>query len=265
MAFFPDESVVKKTTPVPQDFAFADRLRKLVVGKASRVRRWRRTAWADEFRILRQELYAGIMTAEKVSTIHPKAHEMSCQNRIDSVLAWYDENYGRAGVPELLSAAAFRKHFDWLERLSKKEVKQQRTDSEEVITASAALYSSLRGRQWGKGTGNLEESILRSVRRRAWLVSLLGRHKDHNQIGPFLRWVWGRLAGDTFLRNWYDDLWNQVRSWEAWSGSFIGLEFSPDGKAFRARMSGWAAEYGDSRFWDRVCEVVPGVKLNTEE
>jgi hypothetical protein len=251
MAFFPDDAVVKKTTPTSHDYVFADRLRALVTGKASHVRRWRRTTWANEFRILRQEL-----------TPTPT---QNVEDRIGSVVDWYTRNYGKPGTPELLSATAFRKHFDWLERLSKKEVKQQRTDSEEVITASAALYSSLRGRQWGKGTGNLEESILRSVRRRAWLVSLLGRHKDHNQIGPFLRWVWGRLAGDTFLRNWYDDLWNQVRSWEGWSGSFVGLEFSPDGKAFRAKMSGWAAEYGDSRFWDRVCEVVPGVKLNTEE
>jgi hypothetical protein len=179
---------------------------------------------------------------------------------------WYDqEATAQPGTPELLSATAFRKHFDWLERLSKKEVKQQRTDSEEVITASAALYSSLRGRQWGKGTENLEESILRSVRRRAWLVAVLSPHRNHHTVGPFLRWVWGRLAGDAFLRNWYDDLWNQVRNWEAWSGSFQGLEFSPEGKRFRAKMTSLAAEYGDSRFWDEVLNVVGVLSHFTKE
>lgn len=238
MAFFPDDDTVKKTTPTPADYLCADRLRELVTLKASRIRRWRRTAWADEFRILRQELRT-----------ETGAAPVSAEHRVASVLRWYCDAYGNPGVPLIQSATAFRKHFDWLERLLKRGTDDRPAASESAQATAVRLYAMFRGRSWGKGSAGLEASILRSCVAHETILARLRPLRDTPAHGPFVRWVWGRAAGDSFLINWYENVWKQVVNWKEWSGTFKAFDLAPDSFTLATLMAGWAAEYGDARFW----------------
>lgn len=242
MGFFPDAEVVAKTTPTEFDCRMATGLRAIVVAFAGRVRPWRKTAWADEFRILRQELAAGSGAADP-------------ERRVIAVLQWYGANFNNPTVPQLLSAAAFRRHFDWVERLTARDGAAALAlagQTESARATAAALYLRLRGRQWGKGETGLESSINRAVAAHAALMETLSPLRDDRHVGPFLRWVWGRLAAESFLFNWYEEVWQRTVKWEAWSGTFGAFEFKPGSAAADAKLVGWAAEYGDARFWPKV-------------
>lgn len=255
MAFFPDDETVKNTTPTPADYLCADRLRELVTLKASRVRRWRRAAWADEFRILRQEIMAAAPNDKFVQGF-PELAGKAVQERVASVLRWYCDAYGNPGVPLIQSATAFRKHFDWLERLLKRGTDDRPTASESAQATAVRLYAMFRGRTWGKGGHGLEASILRSCVAHETILARLRPLRDTPAHGPFVRWVWGRAAGDSFLMNWYENVWKQVVNWKEWSGTFKAFDLAPDSSALAALMTGWATEYGDARFWHKVRPLI---------
>ena len=218
----------------PADYDHADSLRRVVVRTPGRVRRWRRSGWADEFRLLRLELQRGGATPRDA---------ISC---VSAVLRWYDSASGLAGVPAVSSGEAFRRHYDWLLRLSVKVVPPAAlTDRDRA--AAASLLARLRGRDWGAGTGNLETSVNESVHHLHLVLDALSPLKTDARLGGFASWVWPRLAGETFLINWYEAVWGRVRRWDGWDGSFTALTFSPRGAAFKSTLAGFGSEYGDAR------------------
>jgi|GEM_PF-4197052 len=218
----------------PADYDHADSLRRVVVRTPGRVRRWRRSRWADEFRLLRLELQAGGATARDA---------VSC---VSAVLRWYDSAAGMSGVPAVSCGESFRRHYDWLRRLSATVVPAASySDRDRAVAAS--LLARLRGRDWGVGTGNLETSVRESVHHLHLVLDALSPLKTDARLGGFATWVWPRLAGETFLINWYEAAWGRVRRWDGWAGSFAALTFSARGTAFKSTLDGFGSEYGDAR------------------
>ena len=218
----------------PADYDHADSLRRVVVRTPGRVRRWRRSRWADEFRLLRLELQKSGATPRDA---------ISC---VSAVLLWYDSAAGLAGVPAVASGEAFRRHYDWLLRLSLTVVPPT-AYSDQDRTVAASLLARLRGRDWGVGTANLETSVNESVHHLHQVLAALSPLKTDARLGGFATWVWPRLAGETFLINWYEAAWGRVRRWDGWAGSFAALTFSARGRAFKSTLDGFGSEYGDSR------------------
>ena len=245
MPFFVTEQEKRNTTPHAVDYGFADALRAAVKRHPSRVRRWSRTRWADEFRILRREIEAAGVAFDVAL------------DRVGRVLEYYRKHCGRADLPVIQSAAAFRKCFDWLERLLKKSQDTEVhlfTDVDEAVAAD--LYRRLKGRSWGRGTAALYDSIKRSVARHAIvLLKIRAAKDDDGQAGRFARWLWPRIASPNYLLNWYMDLWRSVKDWNAWSGSFAGFEFDEKKARFHADMSRLAREYGAASYWRGLCSI----------
>lgn len=236
MPFFPDTA--SGPPRVRQcDTDAARRLRALVVKKADRVRPYRLSKWADEFRLLREEIERAGGDAA----------------RIDTALSWYETNYEKDGVPKLLSAAAFRKHFDWIERLARKDAPS--TASAAATAAARVVYDRLKGRAWGAGTGNLLPSLVRSAAAVEDVIGRLAPFKTDPRVGGLVRRLYQLVASDAFLLSWYEDVWARVYKWAAWTGTFRPFEVSITSSSFHARMTAEAGVYGDPSLWQVVCAL----------
>lgn len=246
MPFFSvkDERDAPVNSPTPHDLAFAARLRALVIKMASRVRPWRQSKWADEFRLLTDEfLRAGDGTFD------------THRARIDAVLTWYESNYEKEGVPKLLSASAFRKHFDWVERLAKQGVAISTPAVPDKVMESAkrVVIPCVAKYPWGKGTDKLEASVIASCAERQKIADALSPLRDSTTLGAFVRHVWQLVASDQFVVSWYEALWRRLKDWKEWSGSFAGFEIRAGGKMFHEYMEDLAAKYGDRTLWKKAC------------
>ncbi len=266
MAFFPSPEVESRTTPTADDYAHADRLRAILLKNPSRVRRWRRSAWASEFRILRQE----ILTAgghPKFAEQFPDLAAKAVAERIGKVLTFYAKASGiRADLPLIQSAATFRKCFDWLERLAAKSADSDILHllSEADDDAAADLYQRLQKYRWGRGESALYTAVKRSVVRHAAVVEKVRPHLGTGTAaGRFASWLWGRLATPNFLLTWFVELWRSVKGWDEWSGSFTPFEFRPTSKTFVKRMTALSVEYGDPNAWVCLCHAA-GISIPEE-
>lgn len=263
MPFFSttSENDAPASSPTPQDLAFARRLRALVVKMASRVRPWRPSKWADEFRLLTDEFLLATENQKFVNGF-PDMVSRAVRERIDAVLTWYEKNYEREGVPKLLSASAFRKHFDWVERLSKGGVATSTSDVPDKVmeVAKFVVFPRVAKLPWGKGTDRLEASVITSCAERQKVANALAPLRSDPVIGAFVRYAWQVVASDQFVITWYETMWRRLKDWKEWSGSFAGFEIRVGGKVFHEHMEGLAERYGDRALWRRAC-VAAGIPL----
>lgn len=228
--FFPeaDRPDAKLT---PADLRFADRLRAVVVRTPGRVAKWRRSVWADEFRILRDEL--GRDAA-----------------KIDTILSWYEFAAGKARVPNIRSAAAFRRNFDWLQDLSKKITCPitMPTEQEELATR---LFARLKRMSWGNGDAGLEGAVRSAVVRhhqmcKEWKEAVAGEEVVSVRTVRFVNWARGRLlSAESFLYADFAGLQPGLVKWSDWSGSWDGVQFSVTIDRFVNHVMKLAKEFGD--------------------
>lgn len=197
---------------------------------------WRKSKWADEFRLLRKEINDDT-------------------DRIEQVLEWLASPASVGLRPT--SAKWFRNNFSWLEeRANKGKVKQSGfVPPPELI----AFMKELKGKRlrWPDSCkDDLEEFInlsfinymkLRARVKEVWIAVRIEWH----------RILWSHFRDiNLFMMKWVTSTHELIHKWENWSGRLKGLHFSIDNKHFVTMAKGWCAAYYGSKKanveWDHL-------------
>lgn len=233
--------------PSDHDYQCADRLHLAVLKRFKRRAKWSRKAWANQFRILRNEVEQDV-------------------NRVDTALNWYIEQLTGSGTSSLAVASAqgFRKNFTWIEERSK------RSGCLVLNQANTELSPTIK--QVTKGTGHLVwptkvnnevlTLIVNSIHEYQKLYDafkkLYTSRKDHPKLKLDIEHLYHKLADVvSFVTQWVIDIHTMIQNWKSWSGSLKGLHFTIQGKRFTKIVTAWCTEYsGDGSTWSKLLELM---------
>ncbi len=201
---------------------------------------WRKAKWADEFRILRNEVEQDT-------------------DRIEAVLEWLDHSNGDWIKPT--SAAWLRRNFTWIEkRVLKNPIKREVVISprtQEVLDAVSNLI-------WPDHveTDSVVEFVSLSLSAYELFYSrfksLFTSRKSHPSIKAELEFFNSKLQAPVeFMVNWIGSVHAMTHSWKEWSGSFKGFIFAVTNKKFIKTGCAMSSEYtGNVRFWFKMMEML---------
>lgn len=239
MAFFAERGEVRHVND--QDLAVAVRLHETIVHRCRRRGSWRKSHWADEVRLLRASLTE------------------DADERIEEALAWYERHCKDSGAPPIFSAAAFRRHFDWLEE----RVKKTMPSILEVSDAAIAVHRRLQRFNWPKVTKEqLLQAIEASLRGRSEVIALTDTVYRHAGIGitavhTLCDRIRRELSPSQFcIENWMAGVFHRVKNWHDWSGNLRPFVLTIDSKDFQKQGRQWAKLVHNERLWDTFMERV---------
>ena len=196
--------------------------------------------WPDHFRLLRTK-------------------DKKTKEQIEDVLDWYCENYQNKWTPKCYTPKIFREKFDRV--LAALERVEPKARSLEVTEDAKRIIERLRSKQWPKGSEKqLPFCVQTSLDRYEWFRNeviqktseldpseevnsqdrmRLTRHKN------LLTHLIGVLpAPSHFVETWFEEIWNQIHSWDAWNGNLERMSFQVDSKKFEGYMAGLVVSYG---------------------
>lgn len=237
---FDDLEKPTKRKPNEQDLQWADQLRQAVIKDRRRVQAWNRIAWANQFRILREELSQDLQ-------------------RVDKVLTWFCENIGKEYTPEAFCGETFRKKFDRMEKA------MARTAPSVVVSDKALQVCELvRHRHWPKGSASQLPAVAQ-----ASLDNLSRLHQGLHALAVPIngdyRWVPYaeaalsnlQLSSVDLVAQWLLAVSGRIANWETWSGDLRYFTFSRSHKDFQARGREWMDAYcGNPNVWDKLMEAI---------
>ena len=173
------------------------------------------------------------------------------EDRISTVLAWYDKTIGSEFVPEVYSAASFRKKFAALERA------YQRDTASIVITDVAnTIATRLLPLHWPKGSADMVPAVVqvsltnycKYLEDCKAFVAGLGVGVPMRKLGEYL--LRTMPPPNHFVESWLRAAHGRVSTWDDWGGQLMPYAFKPTAKRFCGMGRGWAEAYtGDPDRW----------------
>lgn len=239
MPFIKLSNKSSNTTPSEFDFQCAQTLHDIVSNARRRRGRWSHKKWANEFRILRQELENG-------------------QERIQKALDFYKLNVNKKGIPKIDGPPSFRRCFNWLEDSL---ARSQEASQQVAITPEAkAIAERLYLKHWPKGSrsqvaATVQISLDRLARFRKQIFAKfdLEGHKIHERLANRVLTQIGQPAH--FVEQWMLSVNKDVENWDGWSGNLTGMAFHPDSKRFQRMGRQWTEAYCSvPSKWDQLME-----------
>lgn len=233
MGFFKDRETPTKLDKM--DYSLAEAFHLIVIQKLKVRRKWNKERWAKEFSILRKEVGG--------------------YDRIKDVMMWYSSNCGSSRVPSFISAAKFRQHFSWLEKLSGGGKKV------EITEAANDLANRLRrGRTWPKGSGDQLPEVVQScmdnydkVRKAIFKLKPTGKAA----LDGFIDHILSRLGTTNhFVEHWMIETNTRVSNWKEWSGDLKSFTFDVAHQRFHNMGKGLATNYGSRTMWDEIVKLL---------
>lgn len=220
-------------TPVSKisdrDTKRAELLHQVIFKKYASRAAWRKSAWADEFRKLDQDV--------------------GC-DRVNAVLDFFIHHEGEVGIV-ISSATAFRKFFLVLEEKAKKG-RSAVTESELTSTAKATLPEVKRRTSrliWPEDCiSEVDDFTILSLvnydeffhRLKAVYLSLPESHENYRIV----KCVWDKCDNPLNATvQWIEVTHNLVHNWVSWSGSLRGLHFSATNQHFKKIIREWIDSY----------------------
>lgn len=213
----------KRTHSNTSDFdrEATDKLHHFVVKKLKFRKRWSRSIWTNEFRMLRNEL-------------------QDDTKRITSILEWLFANYKNKRCPRIDSAKAFRKQFNWLEDLS---TKIRTAKSVELTHEEELMHTTLRGMGWPKTSVLLLPETIRASMD-GWeeiktkIRHLRLKYQDKTPAGLFARHLDAIMSPQYgFVNYWLVRLHQQIGRWDNFNGDLRDYALKFDSEKFHE----WAA------------------------
>ena len=241
MGLFPEFKKPKKGKhpPTKQDFEWAEQLRHGL--KSSRHTGWNRTAWANEFRILRQSVAP-----------HTK--------RVTAALVWFLANQGKEYVPVIGSAKTFRAKFDRLEAAAARA--ERRSPSVAVSPEATKVVDRLKTLGWPRGEDQLPAAVqLTMTRYTAFHAALRALAARLEKKGGRLYRVAAHLVTAlpdyrSFAEKWFRDVHARVTYEKSkWTGSFEFHTFHPGHERFAAVGQKAVGDYcHEPLLWDQIVQ-----------
>lgn len=227
MPFIQTSKQTSNTTPTEFDFQCAQTLHDVVSKARRRTGRWSHKKWANEFRILRQELEDG-------------------KNRIRQALHFYKLHVGEKGVPKIDGPPSFRRCFNWLEDVMKRYQGAERPT--EITPEAKAIAQRLHGKHWPKGSREqvalaVQVSLDRLAKFRKQVSAKfdLEGHKIHERLASRILTNIGQHAH--FVEQWFLAVNKDIQNWDDWSGDLMSMAFDPTSKRFRRMGREWTEAY----------------------
>lgn len=200
---------------------------------------WRKSTWANEFRLLRKEINDET-------------------DRIELVLEWLASPASVGLRPT--SARWFRKQFSWVEAKAMKGKAKQSdyVPPPELISFMKELKS--KRLKWPDScVADVEEFVTLSF------INFMKLRARVKEVWVAVRIEWHRILWshfkdiNRFMMRWVMSTHELIHKWEGWSGRLKGLQFSIENKHFVATAKGWCAAYFGSKNankeWDHLKEV----------
>lgn len=256
MVFFPHLVPEPKHPITQEDKEFANRLKQVVACQLSIRRKWSSSKWADEFRILRDEVGGDVA-------------------RIKLALEWFTAHIKDKGVPPIRSASGFRKHFIWLEDAMKRagvKPPPKTTDAPEVVKRVA---ERLKAKHWPNGSKDdvllatlmsfdtyeeFRHRVQELARRLARAAETMPKdeRRRSQSFRDFVQHVsLTSPSASTFVENWLSDVNQRITHWDDWSGDLLKWVFDPLHPQFLRQGRERAKEFcGRADRWDSMMEAL---------
>lgn len=191
------------------------------------------------------------------------------EDSIEKVMVWYSKNIGKEFVPQAFSGEAFRKKFPQLEQAANKDLQTV----VEISPQAKELASTLLMKGWPKGSGkDIPGAVQASITEyKKWLKQ---RHEFHKllvsggggceekerryliMLGDHLKLA--MPSSSAFVQEWFDDVYQQVKGWDRWSGNLKQFVFKPNSERFIKQGRDISKDYG--KRWDRYTELMAKIK-----
>ena len=239
MDLFGHDSPPLRHPATPFDAEAAKRLRAIVnTAEGRSPRAHRSSSWANELRLLREELADG-------------------EARITAVLDWYGTAVGRPYVPDVRCAASFRAKFGKLEAAMGRGApapKKRKPTAEALL-----IVDHCTNQPWPAGAEEglpdavqssldaLSEFLDKVFRLRKRLEAADGLSSADRAMLRLAREVAAEVDPREHLQQWWGRVRRSVANWDEWSGKLEPFVWSPQHRWAQAAGRGWAD--GDADLW----------------
>ena len=252
--FFQEEKStrIKESTPLPIDEQNAVYLHDVIVRKHNYRRKWRVSQWTNEMKLLRQDI--GNDAA-----------------RLAAILCFYEKH---KGPPTIINAKQFRRHFLWLESLSRKEGGSAATYKKPLIKITdlaKRIAKDVAKWGWPKGSADqLQEFVqvsfdnlaeFSAIRKDVKLLTKLHVDKGGKTYGSeysFIQYMADVvIVPDLFIENWCQHVYWKVASWEKWSGKLHPFVFHLNAKHLDDLGKAWSQDWCErTHLWASYKELL---------
>jgi hypothetical protein len=180
------------------------------------------------------------------------------EEKVVTVLDWYVENIGGEYVPTAYTGQSFREKFSAIEQA------MERIDGKriEISPEAQELADDLAELGWPKGSADqlpatVQES-LDNYRAFCRQRDELRENGVDDMMKRFLRYLEQEMNFPTeFVRGWLEEVHDNVRSWDAWSGNLRAKAVRVRSKRFQQIGRDWSQNwYGNDGLWKRLMEMV---------
>lgn len=222
------------------DMRMAERLRLLAMKHRPGLK-WKKSSWADQVRLLTDDLGGDT-------------------DRIENVLDWLGSQQEKK--IRVTSAQWFRRNFVWLEEATQRSSSRKPIAVDETSPELKKIMRRIASLVWVDITS---EDVTRFasaclVRYSEMLTKLKTVHKnreDYPKLKGLIHHVYSRLSLPVeFVVDWIIQTHTMVQNWRDWSGTLKGLEFSPSGKIFGKRMAEICGQYSSASKWSSILELI---------
>jgi hypothetical protein len=191
------------------------------------------------------------------------------RSRIKKVLEWFCNHLSTKGISHAFSGSHFRMKFVYIEQAMLKDS----PPTVEVSEKALKITDKLKKLHWPKGSAKqlpqLVETSLqnyhRLLNRHSLLLKSLRGTKD-NKDKSILRFAKTKLTSSysppcTFIRQWFEDVNNQVSNWDNWSGNLKSFVFQDNSDKFNSLGRSWSTEYtGSESRWEEYQKALEKVE-----
>jgi hypothetical protein len=235
--------------PQPKDekssnlhFDLASILHDTIVHVRKITRPWSKSQWADSFRLLQKELGGD-------------------ETRLRRVLEWWSKNSKARGLPAIINAAQFRKHFAWIEEVAERDLGKHIEISDEA----RIIEKRVRMKGWpGKALEQLPATIQLSLNNLRGILDDLkevmdGTGAEYEKSFPLFVKHFRSKLGDPrhYVETWMNQIHDQFCSWKEWNQDLMAQALTLEHQRFtkwgRNLAAGFAA---DVRLWDRLVKEI---------
>jgi hypothetical protein len=184
---------------------------------------WSKSKWANEFRILEDQLNGD---RERITTV---LHWL-----LTTKLSWVQ------------SAESFRKKFLQLEEKAAGDYTTVAVTewAEGVAEMLKTFYF------WPKNSGKQLPAAVQVSIDNLKPFSIFTRTREPDSFGQLV--AANMPAWTDFIERWFESVNKRVYKWEDWDGNLMRYVFTVDSERFQQMGQQWAAEYGDSSLWPKL-------------
>lgn len=233
----------KEEKATAADLVLADELQNTICDVMQIFRPWSRGKWATAFRLLRKDL-------------------KDDKTRLRRVFDWWRDNPKKKGLPSILNAEQFRRHFIWIEGACNKDIGKLIKIDEE--TKAIAKRVVMRG--WPGQTRTLVPITIQTTKNNVGEF-ILHLQVFINNLRPgndlyFAKHIKSKMGDPKhFTEQWMNMLHERYAKWKEWNGDLDGQAFNIDSPHFQKMGRGWATAYtSDPKRWDQLIKDIKGIR-----